>query len=237
MSEYLKGLNLSTFPPSHHTTVLKTESETSKDPGAAIWSQTPDTTNTENQDSKVDVHNATDDVKLSDGTGVDSGKQVSIPYEFTDTGTQTHGCALKRAHDGIYEENTRVEIQGTAFKEPLDRMNSMLGLLERKLRENIDTQAVQQERIYASVEGKIALHLEKAIDDIHVLKSKVEDLQVEVLDLNEEVSSAHHKIKIHERVIRKLLGPAGNNLVDQYDDDSDDVKSDNTAEPQTDSGV
>lgn len=206
---------------------VKAEFQTNEDPGAAIQSQTPDTTTTGNQDSEVDVHKAPDDVESSDGEFVDSGKQ--------DTGTQTYHCALKSSLDDIYELKKRYETQGLALKEQLNRMGSMLALLEGRIREIVNSQTVQKGQI--NVEGNPTLILEKAITDIHVLKSRVEDFEVAVLDLSGEVYSAHHKIKIHERVIRKLLGPENDNLFEQYDGNSelDDDKLNQAVEPQTDS--
>ncbi|EGF99380.1 uncharacterized protein MELLADRAFT_68648 [Melampsora larici-populina 98AG31] len=85
---------------------------------------------------------------------------------------------------------------------------------------------------------KVISHLEQAMIDIQKLKSKVEDLEVESMDMQEDLSSAHHMIRAHERVIRRFVGANNVDFLQEYDYNSSDDHSDHEdhkAQPQTDS--
>ncbi|EGG08367.1 uncharacterized protein MELLADRAFT_61957 [Melampsora larici-populina 98AG31] len=190
-------------------------------------SKTQDLTPTSNQNSPVDVSVVTEDTELTGSEDLEVKEQ--------DVGTQTKCPALVKPNDDVCDEANHnvsdfddlvLEIGGE-----LAGMNSKLNLIEKQIRLNA-SQALKPQQ---HVEGNSNLLLGQAIKDIHVLQSRYEQLEVEMIDLNQEVYSAHHQIKIQERVIRKLMGPHNDDLMEQYDDDSDDAKPDQTVQPQTDS--
>ncbi|EGG12193.1 uncharacterized protein MELLADRAFT_59309 [Melampsora larici-populina 98AG31] len=67
-------------------------------------------------------------------------------------------------------------------------------------------------------------HLDRAKKDINRLKSRVEALEVETIDLKHELDIAYSLLKVHRRVLRKIVGgadPGSINLQEEYDYDSE----------------
>ncbi|EGF97621.1 uncharacterized protein MELLADRAFT_114195 [Melampsora larici-populina 98AG31] len=168
---------------------------------------------TGNQTLPVDVPEVTEDTELA-------GSKV-LEIKNQDIGAP----AMVKPDDDVSKEANKNEISGRipfnvsfhhfptaqsnrielymclGLAEELVRMHSTLVQLEKQIMLNTP-KALQQHQLSngsTSGEANAIVILEQAIRDIHVLQSRVDQMEVGLIDLHQELYSAHHKIKIHAR--------------------------------------
>lgn len=120
----------------------------------------------------------------------------------------------------VSRENHRVQVKkARTFEERLAQLDISTTMIETK--DGIDTLKDFKEQ-HASAMIKVEDLLERAIKNIHILQLKVEELEVEAIDLQDELDSAHHKIKTHEILIKRFVGPEHVDFQEEYEKDSED---------------
>ncbi|EGF98001.1 uncharacterized protein MELLADRAFT_84099 [Melampsora larici-populina 98AG31] len=175
----------------------------------------------------IDASDDVDLIQFSDTELLDTGNPV-IGRDIPAINIQDSPSTKKTGVDIFQEEQQQEEkvliklpSLVRTLEERLARVESALEVMEKKSNTNM-FQNLQKEQAKAGEIALLSSKLEQAMKEITILKSKVRDIDVDVIDQQADLDGAHTKINAHARVLRQLLGPGNDDLEPHYSYDSSD---------------
>ncbi|EGG10048.1 uncharacterized protein MELLADRAFT_94378 [Melampsora larici-populina 98AG31] len=141
----------------------------------------------------------------------------------------------KSGVDIFQEEQQRAE-KVRNFEQQLAHLESSLEEMEKKASMNL-FQDLQQQQANADAAAQNSSKLDEAMQKIVIPETKVDDLQVDAIDLQHELDIADTLIRGQARALSELLGP-GKSLEHYYDVHSEsDLAEQDDASPTNDTSI
>ncbi|EGF97339.1 uncharacterized protein MELLADRAFT_85857 [Melampsora larici-populina 98AG31] len=142
----------------------------------------------------------------------------------------------KKSGVDIFKEEQQREEKVRTLEQRLAHLETSLEEMEKKASINL-FRDLQQQQANAGTTAQHSSKLDEAMKNIATLKSKVDDLQVDAIDLQHQLEISDILIRGQARALRELLGP-GKSLEDYYDvhSESDSAEQDD-ASPTNDTSV
>ncbi|EGG02588.1 uncharacterized protein MELLADRAFT_110028 [Melampsora larici-populina 98AG31] len=120
---------------------------------------------------------------------------------------------------------TRPHISAQMFEEQLAELNTPSATIGKKAGIELFKQIQEIQQVNASTMIQVKSLMHRATRDIRLLQLRVEDLEVEAMDMQEKLDLANHRIKTHERLIRRFVAPEDVDFQYEYEFESTDEPS------------
>ncbi|EGG00618.1 uncharacterized protein MELLADRAFT_93115 [Melampsora larici-populina 98AG31] len=141
--------------------------------------------------------------------------------EVSDLNSQQQSTpSSQTASDGVFQTEPQEKIDIHNLEEKISHLESSIDTLMTLIKEKMFQHTEQERKNAARFERQSNL-LDNANREIGLLKSKVEDLESSVIDLEQEMTSAHSTLRVHARIIRRISGLRSHDFEVEYDQDSD----------------